>query len=270
MSDAFSKFDGGIPENYDKGLGPHIFVDYAADMARRVAEAAPKRVLEIAAGTGIVSRTIRDALDEGAHLTVSDLNPPMLEVARAKFADTENVSFEPADATDLPFEAAAFDLVACQFGVMFFPDKDKAYREVHRVLALGGRYIFNVWGSFADNPFARITQETMAQFFPEEPPAFYELPFGYYDVDPIKESLSAAGFKGVEATVVKFDKEIPKTELFVQGLVYGNPVIEEIRARANAAPEAVAAALTAALDEAFGSNPGRMPLQAIVLSARKG
>lgn len=270
MSDAFSKFDGGIPENYDNGLGPHIFVDYGADMARRVAEAAPRRVLEIAAGTGIVSRMLRDALGSDAHLTVSDLNPPMLEVARQKFTDSETVSFDPADATDLPFEDAAFDLVACQFGVMFFPDKDKAYREVHRVLAPGGRYIFNVWGSLADNPFARIAHETISKFFPENPPGFYKLPFGYYETDPIKEALSAAGFEDAEVDVVKFDKEIPKTEVFVQGLVFGNPVIEEIRGRANAEPEEVAAALEVALNDEFGSNPGRMPLRAIVVSARKG
>lgn len=270
MSDAFSRFDGGIPENYDKGLGPHIFVDYGADMARRAAEAAPQRVLEVAAGTGIVSRMLRDALGGDAHLTVSDLNPPMLEVARAKFADGENVSFEPADATDLPFDDAAFDLVACQFGVMFFPDKDKAYREVHRVLAPGGRYIFNVWGSLDDNPFARLAQETISAFFPKDPPTFYELPFGYHKIDPIKDSLSAAGFEDAEASVVKFDKEIPKAEVFAQGLVFGNPVFEEIRTRTNAEPKDVAAAVEAALIEAFGSDPGRMPLQAVVVSARKG
>jgi SAM-dependent methyltransferase len=126
MSDDAASFIGSIPQHYDQGLGPLIFVDYAADIARRVASGHPTRVLETAAGTGIVTRKLRDALSNDARLTATDLNPPMLEVARAKFRAGEQVEFQPADATALPFADGSFDAVMCQFGIMFFPDKAKS------------------------------------------------------------------------------------------------------------------------------------------------
>jgi ubiquinone/menaquinone biosynthesis C-methylase UbiE len=117
------------------GLGPHIFAGYAADIARRVAARGPLRVLETAAGTGIVTRQLRDMLSSNATLLATDLNLPMLDVARKKFGPAERVEFRQADADALPFPDGAFDAAICQFGVMFFPDKDKAYREIFRVLA---------------------------------------------------------------------------------------------------------------------------------------
>jgi ubiquinone/menaquinone biosynthesis C-methylase UbiE len=136
----------------------------------------PHTLLEIAAGTGIVTRMIRDAIPGGTQITATDLNPPMLEVARRKFSHTDHVTFQQADATALPFAEAAFDTVACQFGVMFFPDKDRSYREVYRVLVPGGHYVFNVWDSFTHNPHARIQHETIASFFPQDPPGCYKVP----------------------------------------------------------------------------------------------
>ena len=156
MSGDAARFIGNIPEHYDVGLGPMIFVDYAADIARRAAACIPTRVLETAAGTGIVTRQLRDFLPPGVHVAATDLNAPMLEVARTKFRSGEQVEFQPADATALPFSDGAFEAVVCQFGVMFFPQKDTSYREVHRVLSPGGRYLFSVWDSHRYNPFGRI------------------------------------------------------------------------------------------------------------------
>ena len=124
MSSDAASFIGNIPEHYDSGLGPMIFVDYATDIARRAAACSPARVLETAAGTGIVTRQLRDFLPPGVHVTATDLNAPMLEVARTKFRPGEEVDFRPADAAALPFSDGAFDAVVCQFGVMFFPQKD--------------------------------------------------------------------------------------------------------------------------------------------------
>src|ERR1700743_491916 len=138
-------FSGSIPEHYDSGLGPLVFVDYADDIARRAAALEPARVLETAAGTGIVSRRLRDRLPGASYLISTDLPPGMLEIAQRKFEVEERVVFRQADATALPFDDASFDVVVCQFGVMFYPDKDKSYREVHRVLAPGGHYLFSVW-----------------------------------------------------------------------------------------------------------------------------
>ena len=269
MSDDLARFAGGIPENYDRGLGPHLFDVYGARLAQEVATARPSRVLETAAGTGIVTRLLRDALAPSAHLTATDLSPPMLDLARQKFQKSEAVTFETADATELPFEGGAFDAVACQFGVMFFPDKDLSYREVFRTLAPGGRYFFNVWDEIARNPFARIMQETSERLFPEDPPKFYELPFGYYEVEPIRTSLAAAGFDEIECDVRKIEKEIPSIYAFAKGLVLGNPLSDEVETRGTISADEVLSAVCEALSAEFGDNPGRMPLQAIAISARR-
>ena len=269
MSDDASGFVGSIPQHYDQGLGPMIFVDYAADIAQRVAAGSPARVLETAAGTGIVTRKLRDALPTSTHLTATDLNPPMLEVARAKFRAGEQIEFQPADAMALPFADGSFDAVVCQFGVMFFPDKRKSYCEVLRVLAPGGRYLFSVWDSHRYNPFGRITHEVAGRFFPNDPPQFYNVPFSCHQIDPIKELLIAAGFDDLSVTVVRLEKAIPDTARFARALVYGNPLIDQIRARGGVDPERVADAVLEAVRVEFGTDPGRMPLQAIVFSATK-
>jgi ubiquinone/menaquinone biosynthesis C-methylase UbiE len=266
MSSDAASFIGSIPEHYDSDLGPMIFVDYAADIARRAAACSPTRVLETAAGTGIVTRQLRDFLPPGVRVTATDLNAPMLEVARTKFRSSEEVAFRPADAAALPFSDGAFDTVVCQFGVMFFPQKDTSYREVHRVLAPGGHYLFSVWDSHRHNPLGRIAHETAARFFPADPPQFYTVPFSYYQIDPINESLIDAGFADINIVVVRLEKEIPDAARLARGLVHGNPLIDQIRARGGVDPDRIVDALAQALRQEFGGDPGRMPLQAIVFS----
>jgi SAM-dependent methyltransferase len=269
MFDQSARFTGDIPTNYDRGLGPHLFDDYAGDLARRVAAAKPVRVLEIAAGTGIVTRLLRDILPATAFLVASDLNPPMLDVARQKFRAGERIEFQSADATALPFPDGAFDAVVCQFGVMFFPEKDKAYREAFRVLAPGGRYHFNVWDSFDFNPFARIVHETVGGFFGADVPRFYTVPFGYHRIDPIKASLVDAGFVDISMHVRRIDQTIANAHWFAEGLILGNPIVEEICGRGVADPTEIIDAVTAALRREFGQCPGRMPLQAIVFEGAR-
>jgi SAM-dependent methyltransferase len=269
MSDDAAGFIGTIPQHYDQGLGPMIFVDYAADIAWRVASSNPTRVLETAAGTGIVTRKLRDALSKDARLTATDLNPPMLEVARAKFHVGEQVEFRPADATALPFADGSFDAVMCQFGLMFFPDKAKSCSEVFRVLAPGGRYVFSVWDSHRYNPFGRITHQVAGRFFPADPPQFYNVPFSCHQIDPIKELLITAGFTGINAAVVSHDKEIPDIANFARAAVFGNPLIDQVRTRGGVEPELIVDALLQEFRREFGADPGHMPLQAIVFSATK-
>ena len=264
-----ASFIGNIPEHYDSGLGPIVFIDYAADIARRAAMCNPARVLETAAGTGIVTRQLRDVLPPDVHVTATDLNAPMLEVAQTKFKSGEGVDFRPADATALPFADGAFDTIVCQFGVMFFPQKDTSYREVHRVLAPGGRYLFSVWDSHRHNPFGRIAHETTARFFPADPPQFYTVPFSYYQIDPIKESLINAGFTDINVAVVRIQKEISDAARFARALVHGNPLIDQIRARGGVDPDRIVDALAQALRQEFGADPGWMPLQAIVFSVSR-
>ncbi|MDB5633928.1 MAG: ubiquinone biosynthesis protein UbiE [Tardiphaga sp.] len=269
MSDNAAGFTGGIPQHYDQGLGPMIFVDYAADIARRAAAYHPARVLETAAGTGIVTRALRDHLPVAAHMTATDLNPPMLDIARTKFRPSEQIAFQPADATALPFADGSFDAVVCQFGVMFFPDKDKSYSEVYRVLAPGGHYLFSTWDSHRHNPFGRIAHAVAGRFFPADPPQFYNVPFSCHQIDPIKASLTAAGFTDVDVDVVKLEKQIPDVAVFARAAVYGNPLIDQIRARGGVEPEQIVDAMLQEFRREFGPGPGRMPLQAIVFSAKK-
>jgi SAM-dependent methyltransferase len=269
MSGDTASFIGNIPEHYDNGLGPVVFVDYAADIARRAAACNPTRVLETAAGTGIVTRQLRDFLPVGVHVTATDLNAPMLEVARTKFSSGEAVDFQPADAAALPFSDGTFDAVVCQFGVMFFPQKDASYREGCRVLTPGGHYLFSVWDSHRHNPFGRIAHEIAGSFFPNDPPQFYNVPFSYYQIDPIKESLINAGFTDINIAVVRLEKQIPDVARFARGLVHGNPLIDQIKVRGGVDPDRIVDAIAEALNQEFGSNQGRMPLQAVVFSATR-
>jgi SAM-dependent methyltransferase len=265
-----AEFAGGIPYYYDRELGPVFFADFAGDLARRVAATQPMRVLEIAAGTGIVTRRLRDALPSGARLTATDLNQAMLEVAKTKFQSQDRVDFQTADATSLPFADGSLDAVVCQFGVMFFPDKEKSYREVHRVLAPRGCYAFNVMDSLRHNPAARIATRVIGSFFPNDPPQFYLTPFGYYRLDPIKDALTEAGFSDMTITVATENREIADPAAFAHGLVFGNPVIEQIRARGGVDPDRIAEALAEAFRKELDSNPCRTRMRAIIIEARRG
>lgn len=269
MSGNLTDFSGNIPENYDSGMGPVIFAGYATDMARRVASSSPSRVLETAAGTGIVTRALRDAIPADAHLTATDLNVGMEDIARTKFRSGEDVVFQAADATALPFPDASFDAVVCQFGVMFFPDKEKSYREVHRVLVPGGRYLFNVWDSHRHNAFGRIAHEVIGSFFPSDPPKFYDVPFGYHLIDPIKEALIDAGFGGIEVSVVQLQRSVTDFLTLARGIVFGSPVIDQIRQRGGAEPTEIQQAVAATMRREFGDEPSLMPIQAIVFEARR-
>jgi SAM-dependent methyltransferase len=268
MNDNAASFVGNIPQHYDEGLGPIIFADYAADLARRAAACKPTRVLETAAGTGIVTRMLRDHLPAEASLLATDLNPPMLDIARKKFRPDEKVEFRPADAMALPFADASFDAAVCQFGVMFYPDKDKAYREIRRVLAPGGQYLFSVWDSHDYNPFGRIAHAVVGQAFPIDPPQFQKVPFAYR-FDPIKESLIGAEFADITCAVLRLEKEIPNAVSFARALVYGSPIIDQVQARGGVEPDDIVDALVREFRREFGPDPGRMPLQAMVFSAKK-
>ena len=264
---AATSFVGTIPENYDRGLGPVFFADFAEAMARRVGELAPRRVLETSAGTGIVTRWMRDLLPAASELIATDLNPPMLDVARSKFAAGERIDFQPADATDLPFPDREFDAVVCQFGVMFFPDKDRSYREAYRVLQPGGHYLFSVWDAHRFNPAPRLVHEMLRELFPADPPQFYAVPFSYCQIDPIKAALSDCGFTGFRADVLSIDKRVADLPGFARGLILGNPVVEQIRGRGGD-PDAVIERVTEALRREFG-DPPQVPLQVIFFQATR-
>src|SRR5436309_15716479 len=168
------------PENYDRYLGPVIFEPWAKDLVLRLAGKKYERILEIACGTGIVTRRLRDALPATTEIIATDLNPDMFEFAKPKFRNGENVLWQPADASALPFPNCSSDAAVCQFGVMFVPDKAAAMRESYRVLRSGGVFLFNVWDSFEANPFGQIAHTTIASFFDPDPPNSYKTSFGFH------------------------------------------------------------------------------------------
>ena len=187
-------FAGSIPEIYDRFLVPLIFESCARDLAARVARAEPRDVLETAAGTGVLTRQLASQLPAHARIVATDLNQPMLDLAAAKQGDASRVEWRQADALALPFADQSFDAVACQFGVMFFPDKVQGYREARRVLKTGGRFCFNVWDEIAANEFADVVTQAVATLFPQDPPRFLaRTPHGYHDAETIRQQLARQG-----------------------------------------------------------------------------
>lgn len=252
---------------YDRDLGPVLFEHYGADTARRIAELAPKNVLEIAAGTGIVTRHLRNVLAKDANLTATDISDSMMDVARQKFAPDEQVTFQNVDATALPYDDEAFDAVVCQFGVMFF-DRDKGFREVYRVLKPNGRYLFRVWDSERYNPFAGLSYEVLKQYFPSDTPQFLFDPVSCHQIDPLKEQLIQIGFDPVVISVQSHQYDILDVTAFARALVY-SPVIFEIRDRGGIDPEEIVKELADAFKKEFGSSPMRYPMQAILFETEK-
>ena len=198
MRETDKVFAGSVPENYDRYMAPLIFEPFAADLARRSASLSPTTVLETAAGTGVVTRALAPKLSPGASYVVTDLNQPMLDYAASRQAPDGRVRWRQADALALPFENAAFDLVCCQFGAMFFPDRSIAYGEAKRVLKPGGHFLFNVWDRIEENVFADDVTNALAEIFPNDPPRFLaRTPHGYHDTALIRGELMDVGFSHV-------------------------------------------------------------------------
>lgn len=265
MPDNSTQFTGSIPQYYDRAMGPVFFQPYAALMAERVASLSPKRVLETAAGSGIVTRALRDALPRETEIMATDLSAPMLDVAKTKFRTDENVAFLPADAQTLPFDDAAFDAMVCQFGVMFYPDKAKAQSEARRVVAKGGRYLFSVWNPSPGTPWHDVASAAVARAFTVDPPTFYQVPFSYAAIDPAVAALKSAGFSRIRCDVLPVVSPIADIAVFSRGLVFGTPFAEQARAR-GADPEIFAASLEKDLRAAFGA-VSAMPLEATFFQA---
>ena len=259
-------FEGSIPANYDRYLGPALFEPFAKDMVSRLKHEQPKNVLEVACGTGILTRRLRDSLAPAVRLVATDLNPGMLAFAQSKFSESENLEWQEADAGALPFDDGSFDAVVCQFGLMFVPDKESAMRECHRILSSTGVFLFNVWDSIERNPFGQIAHRTIASFFEHDPPNFYELPFGFYDADLIRGLLERAGFKAISASLVRLPCLSSSAAEFAIGLVRGNPVSTAIQER-GVETDDIIKAVTREIARHYGAAPVESTMQAFVWRA---
>ena len=260
-------FSGSIPELYDTLLVPLIFEPYAVDMAARAAACQPKRVLEVAAGTGAVTRALARALPATTEVVATDLNLPMLDRAAAVGTDRP-VTWQQADAQQLPFADGSFDVVICQFGAMFFPDRPRAFAEARRVLTPGGKLLLSVWGRIEDNDFANVVTKALAKRFPENPPMFMaRTPHGHYDPAPIQADARAGGFTAdVMYDVVPARSRADTARRVAIAYCQGTPVRGELEAFGPDALTDATEVCTDALTAQFGAGPVDGKIQALMFS----
>ena len=261
-------FPPAIAELYDSILGPFMFEPFARETAARLA-GFEGEVLEIAAGTGIVTRELHMALHPEARITATDLNTPMLEVAAARL-DSPRVFWRQADALALPFADGSFDAVVCQFGVMFYRDEVAGHAEARRVLRAGGRYLVSVWDDLASNPAAQTVHEAVAACFADDPPQFFaRIPHGYHDKAKLCADLAAAGFREIEVETVRLDSGRVTAEELARGFCQGTPLRNEIEARDKDSLARVTAAAAQSLSHRFGAGLVGSTIQAHVLTGRR-
>lgn len=267
MRDGDKAFAGAIPALYDRLFVPLIFQPYAEDIAPRVAAGGPSSVLEIAAGTGVVTRALAPLLGETCRYVVTDLNEPMLNHARTRQPEDPRIIWRTADALALPFEDASFDVVVCQFGTMFFPDRVAGYREALRVTRPGGRFIFSTWGEVGRNDFAACLSEAVAKFFPDNPPDFIaRIPHGYFDPARIRSDLEAAGYKSITIDPVTTSGTAERPEDVATAFCQGTPMRNEFEAR-GASLAAITEHVARAMERRFGPGPVSGDAFALVVTA---
>ncbi len=259
-----TRFVGPIPELYDRHLGPCLFEPYARDLAMRVPHAA-RRILEIAAGTGRVTRHLLSNLVADGELLATDLNEPMLAVAQKHVGTDPRLTWKTADAQALPVADDSIDAVVCQFGLMFVPDQALAMREIKRVLVPGGILLLSVWDDLANNPASKLLHELAFKASPDDPPVFMKVPFALTGHD-LERLATEARFLGIRVDTVKQTGEAESAAHLAHGFVRGNPLWNQLVDRGVDAA-GLEAEVASALAHSFGDKPCRTPLSAHVLTA---
>ncbi len=263
-------FAGSIPRFYDTLMVPMIFETYAADMAELVASCSPDSVLETAAGSGVVTRLLAPRLKPDACYAVTDLNQPMLDYAAARQGSDSRIEWRQADALDLPFEDASFDVVCCQFGAMFFPNRVAGYAQARRVLKPGGRFVFSVWDRIEENAFADDVTNAVATVFPHDPPRFLaRTPHGYYDIALIRNELHLAGFTEIEIETRAKLSRVPSARDAAIAYCQGTLLRNEIEARDASLLALATDRATQAIASRHGDGPVAGKIQAHVIVAAR-
>jgi SAM-dependent methyltransferase len=263
-------FTGSIPKLYETYLVPLIFQPYAADLVSRVASRSLSRVLEIAAGTGVVTRTLASLLPESVSIVATDLNQPMLNQA-SELGTKRPVEWRQADAMQLPFEDGVFDAVVCQFGVMFFPEKPKAFSEARRVLRSGGVFIFNAWDRLEENEFAHTVTKALESLFPNDPPRFLaRTPHGYHELATIERDLKHGGFlASPNISTVAARSHATSAQIPAIAYCQGTPLRSEIEARDKSRLREATDIAAQAIAQRFGSGPVDGKIQAHIVAIER-
>jgi len=270
MPETDRQFAGSIPQIYERYLVPLIFESYAADLAARIAAQKPRRVLELAAGTGVLTRALADALPANTAIVATDLNQAMLDHALS-IGTPQHVDWQRANAIELPFPNESFDTVVCQFGVMFFPDKSIAYAEAKRVFRPGGLFAFNVWDRIEENEFADVITNALTKFFPQDPPHFLpRVPHGYHDPALIRRDLAAGRFgHSPETTTIARESRAESAQMPAVAYCQGTPLRNEIEARAATRLNEATEHAAAAIRERFGPGTVAGKIQAHIILVEK-
>ena len=270
VTDVDRLFAGSIPQLYDEYMVPLIFEPYAVDLASRVAKCQPSCVLEIAAGTGVVTRHLAHALRPEAQIIATDLNQAMLDRAAA-VGTSRPVEWRQADAMQLPFSDESFDVVVCQFGAMFFPDKPRAFSEARRVLRPGGTFIFNVWDTIDQNDFADAVTFALQKMFPDDPPRFMaRVPHGYSDPELISKHLAEGGFAR-PPMVTTLDAKSRAASASIPAIAYcqGTLLRSEIEARGPSRLFEATDNATAEIRQRFGQGAVEGRIQAHIITTQR-
>jgi SAM-dependent methyltransferase len=264
MVSASATFKG--PEYYDNCLGPIWFDPFAADLVQRLRKKPPGNVLEIACGTGLVTRRLREHVDPSLQIVATDLSKVMLDYARAKHAAQIGIEWREADALKLPFENAAFGAVVCGFGIMFVPDRLAMLKEARRVLVEGGILLFNVWDRIEENPHAAANAEVVEGLFPGDAEMRFRMPYGMHDFALLRQLLTDARFRDtrIETKRIAIEGADPRT--MATGQIRGTPRSALIEKR-GVSLDLVIDKVTDALTKAGGA-PYTGHAQAVIVQAQ--
>lgn len=262
-----SLFNASMPVFYDRYLGPVSFYPFADETVDRVKALALGKVLEVACGTGIVTCRLAQAMPGEIEILASDISHAMVAFARKMHA-SPNIRWCAADAQALPLASSSVDLVLCQFGMMFVPDKQTALREARRVLRPGGRCLLTVWDNLANNDLPRISTNAVAEMFASDPPTFMQrVPYGYNNHDIILAHVRNAGFSLGTIEAVKKTLRVPSADEYAIGLCQGGPLRGEIEKRDPDSLEHATHAAARAIEHHYGTGSFDAAARALFITA---